>query len=121
MLTFVLVLQTIKDVNQALVDDGLVQTEKVGAGNFYWSFPSQSLNAVGNLLTCVGVISLGQITTKIDKTRQILEGLKAQDDILRAEVTALRASRCQSVSHTHSSQHVGSQCWWLGRAHKSTG
>ena len=35
--------QTIKDVNQALVDDGKVMTEKIGSGNFYWSFPSQAL------------------------------------------------------------------------------
>ncbi|KAG7399781.1 Meiotic nuclear division protein 1 [Phytophthora boehmeriae] len=30
------VLQTVKDVNQALVDDALI-----GAGNYFWSFPSK--------------------------------------------------------------------------------
>ena len=35
--------QSIKDVNQGLVDDGKVSTEKIGSGNFYWSFPSQQL------------------------------------------------------------------------------
>jgi hypothetical protein len=28
---------SVKDVNQGLVDDGLVDTDKIGSGNFYWS------------------------------------------------------------------------------------
>lgn len=35
------VLQTIKDVNQALVDDALVDCDKIGSGNYFWSFPSK--------------------------------------------------------------------------------
>ncbi|CAH0520945.1 unnamed protein product [Peronospora belbahrii] len=34
------VLQTIKDVNQALVDDTLVDCDKIGSANYFWSFPS---------------------------------------------------------------------------------
>ncbi|KAG1829041.1 Mnd1 family-domain-containing protein [Suillus subalutaceus] len=30
-----------KEVLQSLVDDGLVQGDKIGASNFFWSFPSQ--------------------------------------------------------------------------------
>ena len=33
--------QTIKDVNQSLVDDSLVQSDKIGSANFFWSFPSK--------------------------------------------------------------------------------
>ncbi|CAM9410827.1 unnamed protein product [Sphacelaria rigidula] len=33
--------QTVKDVNQALVDDGLVDMDKIGSSNFFWSFPSK--------------------------------------------------------------------------------
>lgn len=29
----------IKDVNQSLVDDNLVEGDKIGAANFFWSFP----------------------------------------------------------------------------------
>nr|CCA18333.1 meiotic nuclear division protein putative [Albugo laibachii Nc14]CCA18394.1 meiotic nuclear division protein putative [Albugo laibachii Nc14] len=36
-----IVLQTIKDVNQALVDDNLVDFDKIGSGNYFWSFPSK--------------------------------------------------------------------------------
>ncbi|KAL9181759.1 hypothetical protein ACHAXT_012102 [Thalassiosira profunda] len=32
---------TIADVNQALVDDGLVEKEKIGGSNFFWSFPAK--------------------------------------------------------------------------------
>ncbi|KAL3668813.1 hypothetical protein V7S43_006106 [Phytophthora oleae] len=35
------VLQTVKDVNQGLVDDVLVDCDKIGSGNYFWSFPSK--------------------------------------------------------------------------------
>ena len=35
------VFQTIKDVNQSLVDDNLVQFDRIGAGAFFWALPSQ--------------------------------------------------------------------------------
>lgn len=38
--------QTIKDVLQSLVDDGMVELEKVGAKNFYWAFPSKAFRQV---------------------------------------------------------------------------
>ncbi|EIM82909.1 meiotic nuclear division protein 1 [Stereum hirsutum FP-91666 SS1] len=36
-----IVSQSVKEVLQSLVDDGLVQTDKVGSSNFFWSFPSE--------------------------------------------------------------------------------
>ena len=38
--------QTIKDINQLLVDDGKVDTDKIGSGNFYWSFASKQTHFV---------------------------------------------------------------------------
>ena len=35
--------QAIKEVNQSLVDDSLVQSDKIGSGVFFWSFPSKEL------------------------------------------------------------------------------
>ena len=35
---------TIKDVNQSLVDDNLVQQDKIGIGQFFWSLPSKAGN-----------------------------------------------------------------------------
>lgn len=39
-----IVVQTVKEVLQGLVDDRLVQCEKIGTSNYYWSFPSVSLH-----------------------------------------------------------------------------
>ena len=36
------VAMTIKDVLQGLVDDGLVDTDKIGSGNFYWRLASKA-------------------------------------------------------------------------------
>ena len=36
--------QTIKDVLASLVDDSLVEMDKIGATNWYWSFPSQQIS-----------------------------------------------------------------------------
>ena len=35
------VFQAIKDVNQSLVDDNLVQFDKIGSGAFFWALPSE--------------------------------------------------------------------------------
>lgn len=32
---------SIADINQALVDDGLVDKEKIGGSNYFWSFPAK--------------------------------------------------------------------------------
>lgn len=42
----ILVQQSVKDVLQTLVDDGLVTVEKIGISNFYWSFPSSIQQSV---------------------------------------------------------------------------
>lgn len=34
--------QSIKDVNQSLVDDNLICSDKIGSGVFFWSFPSKA-------------------------------------------------------------------------------
>lgn len=42
-LSLLLVLPTVKDVLMMLISDGLVDSDKIGSANFYWSLPSQSL------------------------------------------------------------------------------
>lgn len=65
-----LVQQSVKDVLQSLVDDGLVTVEKIGTSNYYWSFPSdmqqkvtlqgtkQSVSVPFLLFTCRGLLTL---------------------------------------------------------------
>ncbi|TKS68445.1 Meiotic nuclear division protein 1 -like protein [Collichthys lucidus] len=36
---------TVKDVLQSLVDDNMVDCERVGTSNYYWAFPSKTLHA----------------------------------------------------------------------------
>lgn len=35
-------MQTVKEILQSLVDDFLVDYDKIGAGNFYWALPSKA-------------------------------------------------------------------------------
>ena len=64
------VTQTIKDVNQMLIDDGKIDTDKIGAGNFYWSFASkQSQQLEGQL---------ADAQSKVDRKRAELDQLQQQ-------------------------------------------
>lgn len=44
-----LVFQSIKDVNQSLVDDNLVETDKIGSGVYFWALPSMGFQSRKNL------------------------------------------------------------------------
>ena len=45
-----IVLQTVKDVNQSLIDDNLVETDKIGIGSFFWALPSKGFQVVSCLV-----------------------------------------------------------------------
>jgi len=45
-----IVSQSVKEVLQSLVDDNLVQSDKIGSSNFFWSFPSQRGTIMQNRL-----------------------------------------------------------------------
>ncbi|XP_013378353.1 PREDICTED: meiotic nuclear division protein 1 homolog isoform X4 [Chinchilla lanigera] len=36
---------SVKEVLQSLVDDGMVDCERIGTSNYYWAFPSKALHA----------------------------------------------------------------------------
>lgn len=40
---------SVKDVLQSLVDDAMVEQDKIGTSNYFWSFPSKATNQVGFL------------------------------------------------------------------------
>jgi hypothetical protein len=46
-LTPLIVLQAVKEVLQSLVDDDLVDSEKIGTSIYFWAFPSKALHTVG--------------------------------------------------------------------------
>lgn len=35
-----IVLNTVKDVNQSLIDDSLIESDRIGTSNYFWAFPS---------------------------------------------------------------------------------
>ncbi|KRT81595.1 hypothetical protein AMK59_6100 [Oryctes borbonicus] len=39
-----IIVNSVKDVLQSLVDDGLVDTDKIGTSMYFWSFPSKATN-----------------------------------------------------------------------------
>uniref|UniRef100_G3PX58 Meiotic nuclear division protein 1 homolog n=1 Tax=Gasterosteus aculeatus aculeatus TaxID=481459 RepID=G3PX58_GASAC len=53
---------SVKDVLQSLVDDNMVDCERVGTSNYYWAFPSKALN------TCKH--KLEELQTQISEAKQ---------------------------------------------------
>ncbi|KAJ7218067.1 meiotic nuclear division protein 1, partial [Mycena pura] len=78
-----IVSQSVKEVLQSLVDDGLVQSDKIGASNFFWSFPSQR-----------GAIMQGRLAQQ----KEMRAGLETQQKELRAQIEAEGAARVDSAS-----------------------
>lgn len=70
--------QAVKDVVQALVDDGLVHKDKIGAAVYFWSLPSST----GNMLR--------QSTAKLEKE---LEYLSKRESELTTQIELLKKGR----------------------------
>ncbi|KAF8532502.1 meiotic nuclear division protein 1 [Gautieria morchelliformis] len=88
-----IVSQSVKEVLQSLVDDGLVQSDKVGSSNFFWSFPSQRGAAItakvnaGRALRKNGLASLSE-----------LKNLTEQERVLRPETADRREALASLAS-----------------------
>ena len=82
------VFQTIKDINQSLVDDNLVQFDKIGAGAFFWSLPSEGFQSRQNLLTNVSTH-----ISDIDTQLETIEKEAALQTEKRVEETSDNVSR----------------------------
>ncbi|XP_029041958.1 meiotic nuclear division protein 1 homolog [Osmia bicornis bicornis] len=41
-----IIVQSVKDVLQTLVDDGLVRSEKIGTSVYFWTFPGENITAI---------------------------------------------------------------------------
>ncbi|KAI0675108.1 meiotic nuclear division protein 1 [Trametes maxima] len=72
---------SVKEVLQSLVDDGLVQMDKIGSSNFFWSFPSQRGAMMQNRLNTV---------------KDTQASLRTQRDELCSTVEVEKASRTDS-------------------------
>ncbi|KAG8213803.1 meiotic nuclear division protein 1 [Butyriboletus roseoflavus] len=86
-----IVSQSVKEVLQSLVDDGLVQSDKVGSSNFFWSFPSQRGSILRN---------------RLDIAKDAKKNHENQVAELRAALDRERVSRPESVPRTRALQKV---------------
>jgi hypothetical protein len=37
---------SVKDILQSLVDDAMVDSDRIGTSNYFWAFPSKAINNV---------------------------------------------------------------------------
>ncbi|XP_056266211.1 meiotic nuclear division protein 1 homolog isoform X1 [Pseudoliparis swirei] len=91
---------SVKDVLQSLVDDNMVDCERVGTSNYYWAFPSKALNARKHKLEELQ----SQISEAMKRKKSVEKGVEKakvgrQDTEERSsllkELQALREERTQ--------------------------
>ncbi|KAJ6586924.1 meiotic nuclear division protein 1 [Mycena vulgaris] len=87
-----IVSQSVKEVLQSLVDDGLVQMDKIGSSNFFWSFPSQR-----------GTMMQGRLR-QLEETRTAQQTQQVE---LRAQIAAEKAARVEGVGRTELLEKLG--------------
>ncbi|CDS10895.1 hypothetical protein LRAMOSA11381 [Lichtheimia ramosa] len=65
--------QSVKEVVQGLIDDGLVNSDKIGPSNYYWSYPSAAEQAIRS--------KEEQLQAKLDLERKKNEELKREIEL----------------------------------------
>lgn len=80
-----IVSQSVKEVLQSLVDDGLVQADKIGSGNFFWNFPSQRGSILRN---------------RLEAAKDAKAGYETQVEELQAQIEREKAVRPESERRT---------------------
>ena len=88
-----IIAQTVKEILQSLVDDELVVFEKIGASNYYWSFPSTALQSRRN--------KINQLEQEVKKQTSI------QTD-LESSIEAAKVGREDSEDRTVVLQELAS-------------
>lgn len=73
-----IIFQSVKEVLQSLVDDHLVNCEKIGISNYYWSFPSAAMNIRNQ---------------KVALLRADIEGLAKREENLLAQIASAGEGR----------------------------
>uniref|UniRef100_A0A9J8AUS8 Meiotic nuclear division protein 1 homolog n=1 Tax=Cyprinus carpio carpio TaxID=630221 RepID=A0A9J8AUS8_CYPCA len=111
---------SVKEVLQSLVDDNMVDTERVGTSNYYWAFPSKALHARkcrleelerqhedGNqrkkaLQQAVDKAKVGrEVNEERENLLKELTALKQQRDQLKAELEKYKECDPEVVEEIH--------------------
>lgn len=107
--------QTVKDMNQSLVDDFLVFSDKIGSANFFWSFPSKAFQDLSvrkantqasinqahqNIAQTTVSISEGKANRCANDRANLmaeLGALKAQNDRLDSQLEQLKVNDPEEI------------------------
>lgn len=68
-------LYSVADINQSLIDDGLVDKEKLGGSNYFWSFPAKK-DRVAQLQHEKVLGAIQQLKSSIDEAHAALQDAK---------------------------------------------
>ncbi|XP_017882579.1 meiotic nuclear division protein 1 homolog [Ceratina calcarata] len=95
-----IVAQSVKDVLQMLVDDGLVRSEKIGTSTYFWTFPGENITGTEQRISDASK-KIVAAEFKLQKLREACEKEKiGREDteelqILLNEIEKLRAQETQ--------------------------
>ncbi|XP_018402646.1 PREDICTED: meiotic nuclear division protein 1 homolog [Cyphomyrmex costatus] len=67
-----IVVQAVKDVLQALVDDGLVRSEKIGTSIYFWRFPGENITTTERRIANTSK-KLVEVEFKLEKLKEEIE------------------------------------------------
>ncbi|KAG8034427.1 hypothetical protein G9C98_007503 [Cotesia typhae] len=100
-----IVVQSVKDIVQALVDDGIIQSDKIGSAIYFWAFPGENITTIEKRIAETGKnivaaeFKLQKLDAElqkqkeekinIDQIKQVLEQLeqlKAREAELKSQV-----------------------------------
>ncbi|XP_054460636.1 meiotic nuclear division protein 1 homolog [Anoplopoma fimbria] len=91
---------SVKDVLQSLVDDSMVDCERVGTSNYYWAFPSKALHArkrkLEDLQTQISEAKQRKVSAQkaVEKAKVGRQDTEERSSLLK-ELQALREERTQ--------------------------
>ena len=90
-----------QDINQSLVDDSLVDVDKIGASNFFWSFPSKVVVTRRNLVESLkrDIAKVGRALPLQMSSARVNRGAPSCSIQDHARVRRMRFASC-GVDHT---------------------
>ncbi len=92
---------SVKEILQSLVDDDLVDTDRIGTSNYFWAFPSKASNSVSqstSVCTCVIImICWLQRKRKLSELEERTMESKRKKASLQQQVEAASVGREHSV------------------------
>lgn len=83
-----MVQQSIKEINQSLVDDNLVCSDKIGSANFYWSFPKKAIQDQ--------IVLNGSLHDQLTKLKAGIDA--SEKDIIEAKTNRSMSGRFEKLA-----------------------